>query len=139
MKMQRAVYDEILQTCPAVPPESGGLLGGRGGVITQYIADLGLGNGYDRYVPNVQVLNAVLAEWQKDGVQFCGLYHSHFPQGERLSDADVFYIETILRATANAADTLYFPLVFPKEKMIAYRAALSDGQVRIQPDGITLV
>ncbi|MDO4154763.1 MAG: hypothetical protein Q4E21_07940 [Clostridia bacterium] len=139
MKMQRAVYDEILQTCPAVPPESGGLLGGRGGVITQYIADSGLGNGYDRYAPNVQVFNAVLAEWQKDGVQFFGLYHSHFPQGERLSDADVFYIETILRATANAADTLYFPLVFPKEKMIAYRVALSDGQVQIQPDGITLV
>ncbi len=139
MKMKRAVYDQILQTCPAVPPESGGLLGGRDGLITQYVADLGLGNGYDRYVPNVQVFNAALAAWQKDGVQFCGLYHSHFPQGECLSDADVLYIETILRATAHAVNALYFPLVFPKEKMIAYRATLSDGQVQIQPDGITLV
>lgn len=139
MKIRREVFDEILNTCPRVPPETGGLLGGRNGVVTRFFADAGQGNGYDRYEPDVRRLNAVLADWQRADVAFYGVYHSHFPQGTALSAADIRYIESILRATANEAEVLYFPIILPKKKMISYRAVLAGGQVHIQPDGITLV
>ena len=39
MKITNAIYDLIMQHCPLVPPETGGIIGGHGELITAVIFD----------------------------------------------------------------------------------------------------
>lgn len=140
LKIQKDIYNQMVSTCPPLPPETGGILGGNNGIITHYFADIGSGgNAYDQYVPNVDYLNAKIEEWCILGISFYGIYHSHFPNGDALSTADIVYIERIMRAVGDAVKLLYFPIVLPKDKMVAYRAEIRNGQAVLYGEPVEYV
>lgn len=138
MKIYRNILSEIVNTIPCVPPETGGLIGGKDGIVTCYILDKGtaLSNGYDIYAPDTSLLNRTIQQWNRQGINLYGLFHSHFPDGTTLSDGDVKYIDNIMRAISQHFDYLYFPIVFPREKMIVYRADCVGEHIEIVSEGI---
>lgn len=138
MKITRSVYNEIINGCPCSPIEAGGILGAEQGVIKYVVFD-SMGGEYGKYVPNTDNLNCTISDWQCKQIDFAGIFHSHYPVGELLSEPDIEYIKTIMTALKNACSELYFPIVIPGEKIVSYKAEIIDGDVVIEKDKIILM
>ena len=139
MIIKAEIYDQILCAFPAVPPESGCILGVREDSVDCFVHDYEAPT-VDRaiYTPNIEVLNQVIAQWAERGIRFCGLAHSHPHGQESLSSGDVHYINTIMQAMPVSMKYLYFPLVFPGEKMVSFIASRNQRGLYILPDEIIM-
>ena len=124
MKINQQVYNRIVTTVKEIPPESGGILGEKNGVIEFVEYDSGIPQGrMCSYSPNVQRLNYVIAEWEQQGITFCGMFHTHYFGVETLSEGDISYIKKIMSSMPKDITKLYFPLVvLPQREMIVYTA-----------------
>lgn len=89
MRVVKDIYEQLLNS-PMVPPECGGIIGSdHGNIITHVIFDKG--NTPDigiMYIPNTQFLNQTIEEWEKSGIKFRGIFHTHAPQWAELSNED---------------------------------------------------
>lgn len=141
MKIQKSTLEEIINTIPLVPPESGGLLGGTHQVITHFIFDSGtpLSNKYDCYVPDISFLNSVIRRWSEEGINFYGIFHSHFSNGIHLSNGDKRYITHIISAMPQYISSLYFPIILPRECMVVYRADRCRQEIHIVREEIEIL
>jgi len=139
MKIKIEAHNEILNRVPSSPPETGGILGGNKGVITEFIFDIGLtGGDIGHYYPNTDKLNRVLVEWQKFGIEFYGIVHSHFNCDNSLSLDDQLYIRKIMMAMPNTIRMLYFPIVFPRKEILSFKAEWIENEVDITLSDIEL-
>lgn len=141
MKIFPHIYEQLLASVRPCPPESGGILGGQDGIVTCFFLDRGLDN-FNRdsiYSPDIGLLNHTIAFWQEKGIEFYGLFHTHARHEGRLSPQDIRYIRTIVKALPEKTEPLYFPVVFPGEKMIGYCARRYDGDVVVADDKIVFV
>lgn len=141
MKILKAVYDSLLREMPSLPPETGGILGGRCGMITHYRLDKGRCTltSPAHYQPDIELLNRVIQQWQSNKIEFYGLFHSHYSRDTRLSHGDRKYIAKIMLAMPPDIHTLYFPLVLPGATMIGYQASRNGTAVQIVCDKIELL
>ena len=138
MKFLKKIFNEIICTCPDAPPETGGILGSKNGLIVDFLFDKGINHDFpDQYVPDVDKLNKKIENWIKDGIGFCGIFHTHFPDGIYLSKADKRYIIEILNAIQQKM--LYFPIVFPKKDMIVWKAEIIHDQLILSHESIELI
>lgn len=97
-----AVIDSIRQGVSNIPPESGGILGGRNDVVTNICLDKGiLGKHPCSYTPDTRFLNQKINQWAETGIQFMGMFHVHFGGTESLSEGDKEYI------VGNCSDCVY--------------------------------
>lgn len=138
VKIVKSVLEKIIWSVPCVPPETGGILGGRDNIITEVIFDPGGGtsNGYDIYAPDVKMLTQAIQKWRNEKVAFYGMFHTHFPEGRELSKGDECYISDIMKSMPDYIQTLYFPIVLPREEMVVYRAGKKNGQIYIAGEEI---
>ena len=141
MKIASNLYQLILHKTSLPPPETGGILGGQNGIITNCCFDNGQCalTSPARYQPDTDFLNQVIQEWKTCGIQFYGLFHSHYSHDTRLSLGDKRYITKIMLAMPSEVPTLYFPLILPRADMISYQANRSGSAVRIVCDKIELL
>lgn len=141
MHIYRNVFNEIINTPLETPQEIGGIIGGNEGIVTKYYMDYGMcSEKACRYIPNVSLLNSVIAEWADEGTQFMGIYHTHFFDVQTLSDGDIQYIKKILLGMPTYIDSLYFPLlVLPKRTMVCFKAIKNSGSVEIHNDSLILI
>lgn len=116
MRIEKTILDELINRTPALPPESGGILGGQNGVITHRFPDSGLSRMPARYAPNAAVLNAAIVRWSAEGVALYGIYHSHYPRDRLLSQGDMAYIETSWTAFRRPSDLCISPSYFPEKR-----------------------
>ena len=93
-----AVIESIKNTIGATNIETGGILGQLGKQVDQFVFDPGLVSLRDEYIPNVEILNQTLVDWQRQGILFAGLIHSHQCRS-KLSYADLEYAKAILQTT----------------------------------------
>ena len=140
MRIKKAVYDQILDYCPVVPPEVGGILGASTDAIDFVAFDVGSGEMKSAtYIPNVVMLNQKLNEWQQNGISFRGLFHTHPKDQNTLSQDDIEYIEKIMFALHPIVSVLYFPIVIPQSHLISYKAINQNHSILIASDIIDLV
>lgn len=142
MKILYDVYKEIVDRIPDEIPETGGILGGHRGVITRVIFDEGIKDNVQmcHYIPNVCMLNECLAIWLEQGIEFYGLFHTHFFGVSSLSQGDIAYIKRILLAMPEEKKWLYFPIVvFPDKKIVSYRCSLDGEKLVVQDESISIV
>ena len=99
--MTKEIYDQILDTIAAQPPETGGVLGRKNGIICKYFYD-----------GNADITNTILDQWLKDDIEFAGIIHSHSEDVNALSYADIHYARKILQE--NSLEYVIFPLVVRK-------------------------
>lgn len=140
MKILESVYRNIIDNTPLPPPETGGILGIKDGIICISYKDHGVSTDFDgQYHPNVILLNNVIDAWSKQEIEFCGIYHSHYPGDKELSIADEEYIRAILIACQDSANVLYFPLVFPGKEMIVYKVVSDNSEIIISGEDIIII
>lgn len=108
MRIVSAVISEMRSAFWGRSAESGGILGMRDGVVCRFVFDVGLANAGE-YIPDTDRLNAVLAQWHREGIVFCGMVHTHLGGCRRPSGADIQSMRSIYRAMKK--DCLYFPIV----------------------------
>lgn len=139
MKIIEVLYKQIINQMPDVPPETGGILGERNGVICAVVFDEGdVQNERYAYVPDVDRLNKVISQWASEEIRFAGIFHSHPGKQEELSIADTEYIRKIMAAMPDTVQTLHFPIVLPGKKMIGHIAERADGKVVVTQEQITI-
>lgn len=140
MKITKNIYTKLLN-CPRVPPECGGIIGSKhGDIITHVVLDKGcLSDAGIMYIPNTQFLNQTIAEWEKSGIKFRGIFHTHAPQWTELSNEDRVYIIDILKAMPASIKFLYFPLVFPGIQIKNYITQKTGNAFDIVDDDIEII
>jgi len=140
MKMYADVYRQILLALPVVPPECGGIIGSsEEDVVTDFYFDAGQSCCEKAiYTPDILKLNRKIADWEKSGIHFQGLVHSHPIHQKNLSQADVLYIETVMSGL-QMGSRLYFPIVLPCTEVIPYIAYTSKVGLVIQKRALKII
>lgn len=143
MRILKSVVDTIDRSIADTPPETGGILGSHGGgLIDEVVMDLPAVKNTRpcSYYPNVEFLNHTIELWQKNGISFLGIFHSHFVGVRTLSGGDLRYIKAIMEAMPSTVDSLYFPVfVLPDRELVCYRAQKNGGAVEITREPVHLV
>lgn len=141
MRIERKILNEIINCMPAVPPEAGGIIGGRAGLVCLWEYDAGRPEKGCVYRPNVDVMNGIIAEWIEQDYDFMGIVHVHFGGVSTLSEGDIRYIEKIMEAMPGCIAQLYFPIVVqPNRLMASYIACVNEaGGLTIVKDEIEVI
>ena len=99
MRIKKDVYYSLVKDCPIPPPECGGILGGDNGIINIFSLNESTNpSGCYSYSPDIDKLNSILASWSTKGIEFYGVFHTHFSQVYSLSIPDKEYIHQIMDA-----------------------------------------
>lgn len=139
MKILSEVYDQIIQ-CPSVPPEKGGILGVKNGVVCSCCFDNNLSQTNNAvYIPDVDFLNAKIREWEENDIAFSGIFHSHPKNQPELSADDIEYIKVIFQAMPTSIKTLYFPIVLPNVALVSFKAINQEDAVHVLEDKIKII
>ena len=70
------------------------------------------------YVPDTDKMNSIIEKWFNEGIEFLGIFHTHYYGVKTLSDADKDYMRRIMNSSIKI---LYFPVfVFPNNEMVLY-------------------
>ncbi|HIT54134.1 MAG TPA: hypothetical protein IAD07_09380 [Candidatus Fimivicinus intestinavium] len=132
MKILSELYDRLLAEVPPPPPETGGILGARSGIVCAAYFDFGRTHSTRAvYEPDTARLNGQIADWEQSGIAFCGMFHSHLPGEDTLSGGDRRYITRILAQMPAQTQALFFPIILPGERLIPFRAAWTSTGVKI--------
>lgn len=123
--VDQEVFEEIIKFQGKNKKEIGGIIGGYSNHIIYVLLDYGLQvNRNCSYIPNTKYLNEGIDEWGRRGIEFLGVFHTHFNNVSTLSDADKIYIEKIMNNMPKNIIRLYFPvMVMPKGEMVFYKAS----------------
>lgn len=139
MKIKHKTYKEILSHYTSAPPERGGILGMKDGLVSDYIHDNTrpiLNRAI--YVPNTELLNRCIEEWAEKGIEFCGFVHSH-PKGQNtLSGGDMEYIKLLYEVNPQLKNT-YFPLVLNGRELKVYSVERNGDDISIKPDSLEII
>lgn len=143
MKIGKEICQKIIQEMPEKPPEIGGIMGGRNGIITHLHIDRGNSNvEYCKcsYIPDTVRINSCICEWENNNIDFYGIFHCHFGGARTLSTGDVSYIKRIMRNMPERVKKLYFPvIVLPQREMICYYATLKNKKINFGEETITIL
>lgn len=133
------IYKKLIQ-CPSVPPEKGGIIGIKNDIVCSCFYDNNsLENDRAIYIPNVDLLNAKIRQWEKMNIRFGGMFHSHPVNQPELSSDDIEYILCIVEAMPANLKDLFFPIVLPGVKILSYKANCFNGSFHIYEDKITII
>lgn len=132
IKILKSVYQCIVENIPLVPPETGGILGlDDRNIITEYFCDAGIGNNDYSYTPDIKRLNEIVCLWSCRDIKLAGIFHSHIEYDTSLSLKDIEYIKTILSSLNEITSELFFPIVFPRLKIVFFKAKMINSNVII--------
>lgn len=132
MIITRQIKETVSLMFSPAPPEQGGILGMKNGVISAFVLD----NSEQKtesaeYSPNTQFLNRQIEKWADEGIEFCGILHSH-PSGQTtLSGSDMEYIKELYHVNLWLEKT-YFPLIIDGCDMIVYAVEKSNGKIEVK-------
>ena len=142
MKIQKQILQELNKKIADMPPETGGILGSKNGVLIEKIV-IDRPNGIDKYcsyAPNVDFLNQALETWQKRNICFMGVFHTHFFGVKTLSEGDKNYITLIMQSMPKSIESLYFPIyLLPDRELVCYCAVRKDEIVEIYKEDLIIV
>ena len=137
MMIKEKVYKKIVNSFNPFPPETGGILGGHNRIITEFEPDKGIaGESEFCYYPNTEKLNNILVEWNKTGIEFYGIIHSHPHNQYTLSNGDLQYIQTILTHMPKSVPWLYFPLILDCKEIVSFKACIISKNLVINRDKV---
>ena len=107
-------WQQMLETVALREPESGGIIGGSGNVVSCFHFDTLAATDANSYDPDTSSLNEVIQSWQLDGVHFLGIVHSHHQFPLYPSTNDLAYARDILKLNRRALKQIIFVLIiFP--------------------------
>lgn len=142
MKITQKVLDTIFENIDMTPPEMGGILGTSGNNDIDYVR-IDPGVETDKccsYAPDVKVLNQTIRNWKNMGVEFKGIFHSHYYGVRSLSEGDKKYISVIMGCMPLMVNSLYFPIaLMPNKELVIYKAYRYKDTVKIIHEDLQVI
>lgn len=136
MNINYDTYLKIFNSFPEVPPERGGIIGGKNETITKFVLDdKKTFTDKAMYVPDVEFINSQIEIWQSLNINFYGIIHSH-KFDSNLSQEDINYIKKIMTHTPDNMKELFFPIIIPNRKIVFYKAKKLQNNVIISKENI---
>lgn len=143
MKIKKEIFDKISAVANSKNLEIGGIIGSsKDGIVTDMVADFSSNTVECRfeYYPNIKFLNAQIEKWAENGVDFLGLFHTHFSGSKNLSYADKEYINEIMISSKDIIDFLYFPIfTLPNNELNIYKAYFEGEKLIILNDELIII
>lgn len=142
IEITKSTLDNLLDSLNEMKSETGGILGGNGDLINQFIKDKTYGNDgcICSYSPNADFLNACIDKWSLKNVLFMGIYHTHIDNSPRLSYGDALYIRDIMNSMPPNVSRLYFPVIsLPNKEINCYKAEKDEKEIIIVPDELIII
>lgn len=139
MKIFYKTYKRIIDESIPFPPECGGIIGGRNGIICSVFFDISASMNSVSYTPNIKFLNESIKQWNINGIEFYGIFHTHACNWRTLSKEDENYIKSIMTCVSDYTDRLYFPVVFPRKEIISFMAEKTESGIDIINDKVEVV
>lgn len=140
MKIQRNILDVIFQNIGMLPPEIGGVLGAENDIVKYVEIDNGLRGKLCSYTPDVDYLNYIIEIWWNKGIDFKGIFHSHYFGVRTLSQGDKNYIQKIMYNMPSDIRYLYFPIaVMPDKELVVYKACKCRNGVIIETQKLEIL
>lgn len=137
----QSLYFKILSyylTDQLDPPEQGGIIGMKSGVICEYAHDIKLAGVYEvSYVPDTRSLNKIIEEWYKNGIDFAGIIHSHPDGKESLSIGDMNYAKLLFDCNSEL-DFAYFPIVC-RNRIIPFKIVKIDNKLECFVEDVIII
>lgn len=131
MEISESAFCRLIN-CSEVPPETGGIIGGKKSVITDVVFDKGKPvNDLGIYTPDIDFINNEILKWNASHIEFYGMFHTHIEQWPTLSDDDKLYISQIMDVMPMTISCLLFPLVFPKSMIKWFKAYRFQHGIKI--------
>lgn len=90
------------------------------------------------YVPDTVFLNQSIKKWFDEGIDFCGIVHSHPVGQESLSSGDLEYIKMLYKMNPGLGKT-FFPLVVNGCDMIVYAIERRDNEIVVAKESIETI
>ena len=106
--MLHAAFKDIADRFKFGGVEEGGIIGSRGGIVTDFFYDAAGVSSEDSYEPDSKLFSGVIRDWAARGIRFAGLVHSHVGGCMELSPSDMGYFSDI---SSVFGGRLYFPVV----------------------------
>lgn len=85
------------------------------------------------------MIEDTIALWAERKIIFKGIYHSHYPKNNVLSQTDMEYIKKIMRSVNSIYSFLYFPIIIPQKSITSYKAEFKNGEIVITKDKIDVI
>ena len=140
MIIMENIYIDVMEKCASNHIETGGILGGRNGIIFKFEFDKGTNlSSVQHYYPNIERLNDCLENWRLEDIDFYGIVHSHIYKLKELSSDDMLYIQAIMRAMPEQIQFLFFPIVLTGGKMLSFKATRHNNKISIVTDDIKIL
>lgn len=134
------IVEFISTAVQGISSETGGIIGSCfGEAIDEVVMDIPEPSAKSMcsYTPNVDFFNSEIEKWQSRGVNFRGIFHTHFAGVATLSRMDEHYIHAIMYAMPKNVKCLFFPIfVLPDKRIVGYKAERTADEVRILPDEV---
>ena len=93
----------------------------------------------DSYTPDYIAINAILEEWEKEGIIMVGIAHSHVEDDLMPSCGDLYYCEQILLANP-ILDRMILPIASVKAgKVDVFVCSLMNQRLKVVKDCWALV
>lgn len=139
MKIKTGLKEVILSHYSIVPPEQGGILGMKNGIVCSYIHDITTSKSECAvYRPNNSLLNNCIEKWANEAIDFCGIVHSH-PNGQDvLSSGDMEYINKLYDMNPHLKKA-YFPLVLNGQSLIVYAVEKIGNSLMLSQESVEQV
>lgn len=100
--MSKQVFSDVSATIGNAPAETGGMLGMRNGIISDFYFDKTADVNFRQYSPDSAACSRILnGEWYPNGIRFCGFVHSHAVD-PLPSESDTQYMQKICAAVTSA-------------------------------------
>ena len=140
MEINNNIYQLIISSCSSKAIETGGIIGGKNNIITEFIFDEKNESGSKQhYHPDIETFNLCIENWQNENIQFYGIVHSHFREEKELSFGDTQYIRIIMQAMPSNIKFLYFPIVLPQKELIFFKAVMTKTEINIVKDDVKII
>ena len=128
-----SIIEEIEETCKGSTREQGFILGcsKRYGYVDMCQSIQGSATEYE-YIPDIDYTNAVIDEWRRRGICFCGMIHSHLIL-KTLSSGDYAAVQSWTKSVA--LPFLVFGVIVDGSESANIRIYVSStkkGEVRVQ-------
>lgn len=137
--MSKQIYMQLFKLPQIAPYELGGFLGKRE-VICKFQLDFNTQQEKGSYNPNHSLFYKTISDWCKNGIQFCGIMHTHAENQNGISKEDEKFITAIMNENKRIFDDmLHFPIVIPQKEIIMFSAFWEKGHVKIKQSEIRLV
>lgn len=138
MLITKSVYKKIINSYHTAPPENGGILGEKNGIICAYVHDQKIQTREAAiYEPDIEFLNEQIEKWAEQSIMFAGIIHSHMVGQESLSVADIEYAEKMFWANPGLRK-MFFPLIIPGHDIFVYEIRTEKDKVIVETDSLVV-